>query len=69
MIRTLTPSRLRRSSSLPHAGEGGTRRAGDGRMRVRKFGKRVGAVVVALVALDLIATAAAVALGASWVAR
>ena len=31
---TLTPSRLRRSPPLPHAGEGGARRASGGRVRV-----------------------------------
>ena len=34
MKRTLTPSRLRRSPPLPHAGEGGARRASGGRVRV-----------------------------------
>ena len=56
--RTLTPSRLRRSSPLPQAGEG--------RVRVRpfrKYAKRAGLVVVALLALDLVVGTAAVALG------
>jgi hypothetical protein len=37
--------------------------AASRRLRVRKFAKRAGAVLVGLVALDLIATAATVALG------
>jgi hypothetical protein len=36
---------------------------------LRKFGRRAGAVVLALVALDLVATAATVAFGASWLQR
>ena len=67
VIRTLTPSRLRRSSPLPRAGEGGTRRVSDGRVRdrsrLRKFAKRAGFIVLGLVALDLIATAATAAIG------
>ena len=35
-------------------------------LRLHKFGKRVGAVVIALVALDVVATMATLAFGASW---
>jgi len=60
----LTPSRLRRSSPLPRAGEGGARRVSDGRVRVwRKYAKRAGFIVLGLIALDLIATAATAAIG------
>ena len=36
---------------------------------IRKFGKRAGAVVLALVALDVVATVVMLALGASWLNR
>jgi hypothetical protein len=38
-------------------------------VRLRKFGRRAGAVALGLVALDLVATAATVAFGASWLNR
>jgi hypothetical protein len=69
---TLTPSRLRRSSPLPLAGEGGTRRASGGRVRAlpfRSVAKGAGAVLLGLVALDLIATVATLAIGAAWLRR
>ena len=72
VIRTLTPSQLRRSSPLPRAGEGGARRASDGRVRVRswrKYAKRAGAVALLLVALDVTATIATVAFGAELLKR
>ena len=66
-MRTLTPSRLRRSSPLPLAGEGGARRVSDGRVRARSglrtFARRAGTVVLVLVALDIVATAATAAIG------
>ena len=36
---------------------------------IRKFGKRAGAVVLGLLALDLIATVATLAFGASWLSK
>jgi hypothetical protein len=38
-------------------------------LRLRRFGKRAGAVVLALVALDVVATVATLAFGASWLNR
>lgn len=37
--------------------------------RLRKFAKGAGAVVIGLVALDLIATVATLAIGATWLKR
>jgi len=39
------------------------------RDKLRKYGKRAGLIVLALVALDLAAGAAAVVLGAEWLRR
>jgi hypothetical protein len=39
------------------------------RPRLRKFAKRAGLIVLALVALDLAAGAAALVLGAAWLRR
>ena len=39
------------------------------RLTLRRFAKRAGIVVLTLVALDLIATTATVALGAAWLRR
>ena len=38
-------------------------------LRLRKFAKRAGTVVLALVALDLIATVATLTIGAEWLRR
>ena len=38
-------------------------------LRLRKFAKRAGAVVLGLVALDLIATVATLTIGAQWLRR
>jgi hypothetical protein len=38
-------------------------------LTLRKFAKRAGTVVLVLIALDLIATTATVALGAAWLRR
>ena len=40
-----------------------------GRDKLRKYGRRAGLVVLALVALDLAAGAAAVVLGVEWLKR
>jgi hypothetical protein len=37
--------------------------------RVRRWGKSLGAVALGLVALDLVATVATLALGATWLKR
>jgi hypothetical protein len=37
--------------------------------RFRRWGKRAGAVALGLVALDLVATAATVAFGATWLGK
>jgi hypothetical protein len=39
------------------------------RDRLRKYGKRAGLIVLALIALDIAAGAAAVAFGAEWLKR
>ena len=39
------------------------------RLALRKYAKRAGLIVLALVALDLAAGAAAVAFGAAWLKR
>ena len=64
MIRTLTPSRLRRSSPPPPAGEGRAKAR-----PLRKYARRAGIVVLALLALDIIVGTAAVALGVDLLKR
>jgi hypothetical protein len=61
---TLTPSRLRRSFPLPRAGEGRVRA-----LSLKNVAKGAGAVVIGLIALDLVATAITLAVGAEFLKR